>query len=177
MRRERSPRLEVALGDKPWLDRDRFQVKSSRNGVLRLIAVFKLLKAALLIAIGLGALKLLHTDAGDVIEHWVEFFRLDPNNQYINTALEKVSRLTPGKIKELGLGSLLYAGLFVTEGVGLWLRKGWAEWLTVIITTSLVPFEIYEIVRHPTWVRIVLLAINLAIVGYLLYKIRDKRRI
>jgi uncharacterized membrane protein (DUF2068 family) len=52
--------------------------------------------------------------------------------------------------------------------------KGWAEWLTVIITSSLVPFEIYEIVRHPTWVRIMVLAINLAIVGYLLYNIRDK---
>jgi predicted membrane protein DUF2127 len=57
---------------------------------------------------------------------------------------------------------------------GLWLLKGWAEWLTVIITSSLVPFEVCEIWRHPTLVRIVVLAINIAIVVYLLYKIRDK---
>jgi uncharacterized membrane protein (DUF2068 family) len=154
--------------------RESFQVKSSHNGFLRLIAVFKLLKAALLIAVGLGALKLVHKDVGDVVERWVELFRLDPNNHYIDTALEKASRLTPGKIKELGLGSLLYAGLFLAEGIGLWLLKGWAEWLTVIITSSLVPFEVYEIWRHPTSVRIAVLAINIAIVGYLLYRIRDK---
>jgi len=151
-------------------------MKSSHNGLLRLIAIFKLLKGALLIGVGLGALKLLHKDVGEVVEHWVELFRLDPNNQYINTALEKASSLTPGKIKELGLGSLVYAGLFLTEGIGLWLLKGWAEWLTVIITSSLVPFEIYEIFRHPTSVRIAVLAINVAIVAYLLYKIRTRLR-
>jgi uncharacterized membrane protein (DUF2068 family) len=152
----------------------RCRPNSSRNGPLRLIAIFKLLKAALLIAIGLGALKLVHKDMGDVIERWVEMLRLDPNNRYIDAVLEKASSLTPGKIKELGLGSLLYAALFSAEGIGLWLLKVWAEWLTVIITSSLVPLEVYEIWRRPTWVREVVLAINIAIVGYLLYKIRDK---
>jgi uncharacterized membrane protein (DUF2068 family) len=174
LRRKHSRRPEFALGDNPRLDRDSFRVKSSHNGLLRLIAAFKLLKAALLIAVGVGALKLLHKDVGDVVEHWVELFRLDPNNQYIGAALEKASRLTPGNIKELGIGSLLYAGLFLTEGIGLWLLKGWAEWLTVIITSSMVPFEIYEMCRHPTSARIAVLAINIAIVGYLLYRIRDK---
>jgi uncharacterized membrane protein (DUF2068 family) len=140
-----------------------------------LIALFKLVKAALLIAVGVGALKLLHKDVAGAVEHWVELLRLDPNNHYIDTALEKASSLTPDKIKELGLGSMVYAGLFLTEGIGLWLEKRWAEWLTVIITSSLIPIEIYEIYRHPTAIKIAVLLINIAIVAYLLYRIGDKR--
>ena len=140
-----------------------------------MIALFKLVKAALLIAVGVGALKLLHKDVAGAVEHCVEVLRLDPNNHYIDTALEKASSLTPDKIKELGLGSMVYAGLFLTEGIGLWLEKRWAEWLTVIITSSLVPIEIYEIYRHPTAIKIAVLLINIAIVAYLLYRIGDKR--
>jgi uncharacterized membrane protein (DUF2068 family) len=46
------------------------------------------------------------------------------------------SNLRPDKIEQLGLGSMIYAGLFLTEGIGLWLEKRWAEWLTVIIIES-----------------------------------------
>jgi uncharacterized membrane protein (DUF2068 family) len=140
-----------------------------------LIALFKLVKAALLIAVGVGALKLLHKDVAGAVEHWVELLRLDPNNHYIDTALEKASNLTPDKIKELGLGSMIYAGLFLTEGIGLWLEKNWAEWLTVIITSSLIPIELYGIYRNPTPVKIAVLLINVAIVAYLVYRIRQKR--
>src|ERR1700730_2177317 len=147
----------------------------SHSRFLRLIALFKLVKAALLIAVGVGALKLLHKDVAGAVEHWVELLRLDPNNQYIDIALEKASNLTPDKIKELGLGSMIYAGLFLTEGIGLWFDKRWAEWLTVIITSSLIPIEIYKIYHQPTSVKIAVLLINIAIVAYLLYRIRDKR--
>jgi uncharacterized membrane protein (DUF2068 family) len=150
-------------------------VKSSHSRLLRLIALFKLVKAALLIAVGVGALKLLHKDVAGAVEHWVELLRLDPNNHYIDVALEKASNLTPDKIKQLGLGSMIYAGLFLTEGIGLWLEKRWAEWFTVVITSSLIPFEIYEICRHPTAIKIAVLLINVAIVAYLLYRIRGKR--
>jgi uncharacterized membrane protein (DUF2068 family) len=150
-------------------------VKTSHSRLLRLIALFKLAKAALLIAVGVGALKLLHKDVAGAVEHWVELLRLDPNNHYIDIVLEKASNLTPDKIKQLGLGSMIYAGLFLAEGIGLWLEKRWAEWLTVIITSSLIPIEIYEIYRHPTAIKIAVLLINIAIVAYLLYRIRGKR--
>lgn len=140
-----------------------------------MIALFKLVKAALLIAVGVGALKLLHKDVAGAVEYWVELLRLDPNNHYIDIALEKASNLTPDKIKQLGLGSMIYAGLFLTEGIGLGLEKRWAEWLTVVITSSLIPIEIYEIYRHPTAIKIVVLLINIAIVAYLLYRILGKR--
>jgi len=149
-------------------------MKSSNTRLIRLIAAFKLLKSGLLIALGVGAFKLLHADLAGVLIHWIEAFRLDPANRIVEAALAKTSNLSPDQIAKLGLGSFIYAGLFLTEGVGLWLLKRWAEWLTIIITSSLVPVEIYEIHRHPTPLRVMVLVINLAIVGYLIYRIRSE---
>ena len=114
-------------------------MKTSHDRLLRAIAVFKFFKCATLIALGVGAFRLLHKDVGGVVEHWVEALRLDPGSRWVDLALAKASRLRPGQIKKLGLGSFLYAALFFAEGTGLWLEKRWGEWLTVIITGSLVP--------------------------------------
>ena len=147
-------------------------MKSSNDRVLRMIAVFKFLKSAALIAIGVGAFKSLHKDLGGLAEHWVEALRFDPGSRYVVMFLAKVSNLHPDQIKKLGLVSFLYAGLFLAEGTGLWLQKRWGEWLTVIITSSLLPVEIYEIYRHPSAVKVAVLALNLGIVVYLIYRIR-----
>ena len=50
--------------------------------------------------------------------------------------------------------------------------KRWAEWFTIVITSSLIPVEIYELVRHPTVTKLLVLIINIAVVIYLLYRIR-----
>ena len=147
-------------------------MKSSGDGLIRLIAILKFLKAGLLIALGIGLFKILHKDIGNVLEHWCEALRLDPGSHFLNLALEKAARLSPEQVKKLGLGSFLYAGLFLAEGTGLWLRKRWGEWLTVIITSSLVPVELYEIYRHSSYAKLVVLALNVAIVIYLIYHMR-----
>jgi uncharacterized membrane protein (DUF2068 family) len=150
-------------------------MKSSDSSVIRLIALFKLVKAFILIAVGIGALKLLHRDMGSTLEYWVTTSGLDPENHWLERWIEKISDLSPAKVKGLGIVSFIYAGLFLTEGIGLWLMKRWAEWFTIIITTSLVPVEIYEIHRHPTPVKIVVLIINVAVVIYLIYRIRTHK--
>jgi len=144
----------------------------SHNTILRLIAVFKLFKATLLIIVAVGALKLLHRDVGATVEHWIEASGLNPDGRFVTTAVEKVSALSPQRIKALSLGSVVYAALFLTEGIGLWLLKRWAEWFTIIITSSLVPVEIYEIYHHPTPLKVAVLIINLVIVAYLVVRIR-----
>ena len=151
-------------------------MKSADNRLVRLIACFKLLKAVLLIAVGMSALHLLHKDVASVMEHWVAKLGLDPGNRYIDRALQKFANLTPNKIKSFGVVSFIYAGLFLTEGIGLWLVKRWAEWFSVIITTSLVPLEVYEIYRHPSAIKCLVLILNIAVVGYLLYRIRTERQ-
>jgi len=150
-------------------------MKSSDDWLIRLIAIFKFLKAGLLIALGVGVFKLLHKDVASVIEHWIGALRLDPGSHFVNLALEKTAHVSPEQIKKLGLVSFLYAGLFLAEGTGLWLRKRWGEWLTVIITSSLVPIELYEIYRHSSYVKVGVLALNVAIVIYLIHHMRSQR--
>ena len=144
--------------------------------MLRLIAAFKFLKGALLIVVGISALKLIHTDVGSWLTDWVVRFGLDPGGRHVGRFLLKAAELTPNRLKEVGAGSLVYAALFLTEGIGLWMLKRWAEWLTVIITASLIPVEIYEIYRHLTPVKILLLLINVGVVAYLVHRIRSDRR-
>ena len=146
------------------------------NGLIRLIAVFKLVKATALIVLGIGVLKLIHRDVATQLEHWVAMFGFDPGSWYVNRAIQKAINLPPAKFKEFSFGSFLYAALFLTEGIGLWLMKRWAEWFTVAITASLVPLEIYEIYRHPTALKVAVLIINLAVVAYLLYRIAREPR-
>jgi uncharacterized membrane protein (DUF2068 family) len=150
-------------------------MKTSANRLVRLIALFKLLKGILLIAVGVGALKMIHIDLARVLAEWAARLGFDPGSRYVGQALLKAAALTPNKIEALAVGSFIYAGVFLTEGIGLWLLKRWAEWFSVIITSSLVPVEVYEIHRHPSALKFLTLVINVAVVGFLLYRIRGKR--
>jgi uncharacterized membrane protein (DUF2068 family) len=145
---------------------------SHNTRLIRLIGLFKLLKAVLLIAVGVGALKMIHSDMTEIAFRIVTKLGLDPGGRYVGKLLVGAANLTPDKIRELGVGSFLYAALFLTEGIGLCMAKRWAEWFSVIITSSLVPFEIYEIHRHPTVLKFGALLVNLAVVAYLVYRIR-----
>ncbi|MGB9469685.1 MAG: DUF2127 domain-containing protein, partial [Candidatus Acidiferrum sp.] len=75
----------------------------------------------------------------------------------------------------VGAGSFLYAGLFLTEGLGLWFYKKWAEWMTILLTSSLLPVEIWEIFKHPNGWKVALLVVNLGLVAYLIYLVRKER--
>jgi len=150
-------------------------MKTSDTKLLRLIAIFKLFKAAFLIAVGVGALRLVHTDVTTLLEKWAARFGLNPGSRYVGHFVLEAATLTPNRIKDLGVGSLLYAGLFLTEGIGLWLVKRWAVWFSAIITSSLVPLEVHEIYRHATSTKILVLVINIAVLGFLIYRIRSQR--
>jgi uncharacterized membrane protein (DUF2068 family) len=139
---------------------------------LRVIAAFKLLKACALVALGVGALKLLHKDVGTVVEHWINVFQVDPRNHFINLLLTKLSNWDDRRLKELSLGTFIYAGMFLVEGVGLALQKRWAEYFTIITTSSLLPIEIYEVARRVSIGRTLALAINVAVVAYLVFELK-----
>jgi uncharacterized membrane protein (DUF2068 family) len=150
-------------------------MKTSDTKLVRLIALFKLLKAALLIAVGIGALKLVHSDVVSIVEKWVARLGLDPGSRYVGRFLLKAAALTPNTIKDLAVGSFIYAALFLTEGVGLWLLKRWAVWFSIIITASLLPLELHGIYRHPSSAKVLVVVINIAVVAFLLYRLRSER--
>jgi uncharacterized membrane protein (DUF2068 family) len=145
------------------------------SAVLILIGVFKLMKALLLVIAGIGAIRLLHRDVAATVTHWTRVLRVDPDNRYIHGALARVFRVTPKQLKELSAGTFIYAALFATEGMGLLLRKHWAEYFTLITTAGFIPLEIYELIRHWTVARVAVTLMNVLIVWYLAARVRSRR--
>jgi len=154
-------------------------VKKSRKQesatALILIGFFKLAKAVALIAIGIGALKYLHKDLAASVLHWVNVLRVDPDNRFIHPLLAKAFSVTPKELKEVSAGTFFYAALLGTEGIGLLLRKHWAEYFTIITTGALLPLEVYELAKHITVAKMIVLVINAAIVWYLVVRVRSRR--
>jgi uncharacterized membrane protein (DUF2068 family) len=146
--------------------------KHSTTPTLILIALFKLVKAIMLIAVGVGAINLLHKDVADTVVHWVNVLRVDPDNRFIHRIVARIFNVTPAQLKAVSAGTFFYAALLSIEGIGLLLRKHWAEYFTVITTAALIPLEVYELIRHLTAVKVVVLVINIAIVWYLVLRLR-----
>jgi uncharacterized membrane protein (DUF2068 family) len=145
---------------------------SGRRSPLRIIGVFKLAKGLLLAAVALGALHLVHRDVAEVVFRFAGRLHLDPEGRLVEPALRRLSGVNPHAMFRFSLGALVYAALLLTEGIGLLMVQRWAEYLTIVITASLVPLEVYELARHPNVIRTTVLAVNLAIVIYLVVRVR-----
>ena len=142
---------------------------------LRLIATFKLLKGLALLAAGFGMLRLLHRDVAAEIEHWINIFQVDSHNHFIHLLLEKVANLDDRRLKALSAGTFVYSTIFFVEGIGLALGKRWAEYFTIIVTSSLLPLEVYALAKHASVGEVLALVINLAVVAYLVRELRRTR--
>lgn len=149
---------------------------SHGHGALLAIAIFKFVKGALLLALAFGALTFLHKDVASEVEYWLDQFKIDPDNRYIGGLLSKLQLVHSKELKELSALGVAYAALFLTEGTGLLFRKRWAEWLTIVATSSLMPIELYELIEKFTAVRLFALLINAAVVLYLIYLVRQKEK-
>ena len=91
--------------------------RASHSRGLQLIAAFKLLKGFALLALGIGALKLLHKDVAALVEHWIDVFQVDSQNYFIHKLLEKLAALDDRRLKQLSVGTFIYAAIFFTEGI------------------------------------------------------------
>ena len=129
------------------------------------IGAFKLLKSALLIALGVVWLSGITENASLAdAAAWTGALQ---GHHIVRRIVERLAALNGRARHELATATFGYAALFAVEGVGLLLRKRWAEWMTVIVTGSFIPFEVFGLVRRPGPGRVVALALNVAIVAYL----------
>jgi uncharacterized membrane protein (DUF2068 family) len=153
--------------------RSKPKTKQSFGFTLVLIGAYKLLESLALFIVAFGLLRYVHRDISGPVLHWVHALRIDPDNRYIHRVLVKVFSVSPRQLRELSVGSFIYATLRLVEGIGLILRKRWAVYFVVIVTALFIPLEIYELYRRFTPIRLGLLVVNAAIVWYLA---RDLRR-
>jgi uncharacterized membrane protein (DUF2068 family) len=142
---------------------------------LLLIGLFKLSKSAFFFAVGIGAIRLLHKDLGDVAMRVAAALKLDVEGRFVTFLVEKVDLIDMRHLREAGLGAFAYSALALLEGIGLMMEKTWAEYLTVGLTVSFLPWELYELAKHPDLVRLALLLANLAVLAYLLWLLRKMK--
>jgi uncharacterized membrane protein (DUF2068 family) len=139
--------------------------------LLRLIACFKFGKAALATTVGLGALRLLQPSTAAWADRWLAALAVKHDRRVVQQLLAVVIGLRPRALETLAVGAFLLAGLFAIEGVGLWLGRRWAQYLTVIATILFVPLEVVRLVHVASLARLAALLLNLAVVAYLVHRL------
>ena len=142
--------------------------------VLRLIALERLIRGVLLIAAGIYLLTHVGSDFGRLADRVMRAVELDPRRPFLHHIIAKLHRLRTGTVVATGIAALGYGLLESVEGVGLWLERLWAEYLTVIATSLLIPFELYELARKPSLLKGAGIVVNIAIVVYLARALRRR---
>ena len=145
------------------------------DAFIKVIILERIVKATVLIALAIG---LLVAGQEGWLAVWADYaqdqLNLNVGHSLIIQLLLKALLLvgTFNHVTVLAIGAIAYALLEATEGVGLALRRRWAEYLTVIATGVLIPYEVYEVVHRPTVFKVGALLLNVAVVGYLAYRKR-----
>ena len=141
-----------------------------------LIALERSLRGLLLVAVGIYLLAKAGSNFGDIADHLARRLELDPQRPFIRHLVARLGRLGRHEVTLFGAAAIGYGLLELVEGAGLLYRKRWAEWLTVVATSLLVPVELYELVRHPSWLKAAGIAVNIVIVAYLYRVVRRRGR-
>jgi len=151
------------------------RIGGEHDAFIKVIIVERIVKSIALIALAIG---LLVAGEKGLLTTWAQYaqdqLNLDADNGVIAKLLLRLLLLI-GKFNHvtvLAIGAIAYAVLEGTEGVGLAMRRRWAEYLTVIATGILIPYEAYEVIHRATLFKAGALLLNLAVVGYLAYRKR-----
>lgn len=146
---------------------------------LQVIAIFKFLKAMVLVSAGLAALGLLSPARVALTEAWLERLALHQGHRLIATWAGQMAVLLSAastrRLLEVAVGAFLYAGLFLVEGIGLLRARRWAEYLTIVATSSYLPLEGLALWRHPAPAPAGTMVLNIAVVAYLVVQLAADR--
>ena len=151
------------------------QMGGEHDAFIKVIIVERIVKAIVLIALAIG---LIVAGEKGLLTTWATYaqdqLNLDADAGLIVRLLLRLLLLIGSftHVNVVAIAAIAYALLEGTEGVGLAMRRRWAEYLTVIATGILIPYEAYEVIHHVTLFKVGALLLNLAVVGYLAYRKR-----
>lgn len=146
----------------------------TRTGWIRWIALFKLFKAFVLVVVMTTSFTFIRHEPAQILTRWALSFHVDPENFYVHTMLSWLLRIDVKQLELFAVGTGLYALVFAIEGVGLWLLKPWAEYLTILSTAVFLPLEGYEIIHRPSLTKCAVLVVNVVIVAYLVERVHGR---
>jgi len=147
-----------------------------RDRLLPWIAAERAVRAVVLIAVGIVLVTHPHANWATEIAHTAERMGLDPKGNWIKTVIEKVKKIHAQQDVVFGVAALVYGVLEAAEAYGLWTRRVWGEWLTVVATSLLFIPELWELTKSATFLKVGALLVNAAVVAYLVWRLRRAGR-
>ena len=128
-------------------------------------------KGLLVVLFGLGLVSLLHRqkDLEDLADNFLYVMHLNPDRHLWRAFLRAAARLDDLNLTVVAAGGALYSMLRFIEAYGLWRARVWAEWFALLSCVAYLPLEIFELFHKATAAKWVLLALNVLILGYLVY--------
>lgn len=151
--------------------------RKSHAGGLHLVAIFEAFKGVLVLLVGFELLAFIHKDIHLAAMRLVEHFHLNPASHYPRIFLDLSEHVNDTKLWGMAIAAAMYFLVRMTEAVGLWLKKSWAEWFAVLTGGMYIPIELFEVARGLTWPRVTVLVVNLGVVAYLLFvMITDRKK-
>jgi uncharacterized membrane protein (DUF2068 family) len=141
---------------------------SKKTVALRTVAVFEAAKGLIVLLLGMGLLRLMHKNLEDFAEQLSRFLHASPGGRLSNLFVTAADRATDKSLWALAATAAIYALVRFAEAYGLWYDREWAEWFALLSGSMYLPWEVYSILRHPLLLKWIVLAVNLAIVLYML---------
>jgi uncharacterized membrane protein (DUF2068 family) len=149
-----------------------FAVARAENRTLLVIGAFKVIKASLFLIAALSVFHIVHRDTQLEMKKVLHAFRISHDREFAKQLLVKANFVDASGKELIGCILTFYAALFATEGIGLMLRKRWAEWFTAILTSTGIPIEVYAMFFHPNALKFGALFLNIVIVLFLVLHLR-----
>ncbi len=163
----RNPKLETI---KKTVNKTDLEIKG-----VRAIAIFEACKGVLGIIVGIGLISLMHKDLTAFAENLIDTLHFDPAGNFAQKFIENVGKINESNIiLVIGICALYVLVRFV-EAYGLWFLRPWAEWFAIAAGAVYVPFEVFELIKKPTFVRAGILLFNLALIAYLYYFRKEQK--
>ena len=149
--------------------------KKERVG-LELVAIYSFVKAGALLAAGLAALGMLNGRVSIAANNWLEGLALRYESRLAGRLAEHVlpyiDQANGRHLIEIAIGAFLIAAVYVVEGVGLWYCRRWAEYLTIGVSASFLPFELLALFRRPSLALVITFALNVIVVAFLAWQLK-----
>ena len=150
----------------PHIPHPRIDDPAHIKGV-RTIATFEFAKGMVVVLAGLGLFRMRHRDIWGVTESFLEFLHVNPHRHFVGVFVDLIYRMSDVRLWKIAVVACVYSILRFVEAYGLWYLRPWAEWLAIASGSIYIPFELADLLRKPDWIRFLIIAVNLAIVLYM----------
>jgi uncharacterized membrane protein (DUF2068 family) len=137
------------------------------------IAAERTFRAIVLLGVGITLVSHPHANWASDVAHLAQHLGLDPKDNWVQRLMNDVGKIHTHQDLVFGVAAIAYGVLEGAEAYGLFKRRRWGEWLTVVATSLLFIPEIWELTKSATFLKVGAVIVNIAVVVYLLWRLRQ----